>query len=585
MENLEVRYRHPLLVNRDSEDDYDSTPCEDIEDAKTLAELRMIQLSWAIRQKKQWQEKLGRPDVVERWKEEAATAQELLPSHQKLSANMISYVFTELEAYARLSEAKTGIQHACNDATFCSYSLIPDDVTQVLREGIAELENVPEDRKDWHPGSNDQVLDLVHPSLYCLAYGQSLVRDDNGELSWAQPYRDDEDDNWFSDKYAWLPSDFFIDASGGASLTSPYINNLPKGNTKLYSIIPSILSSFIPLFERVLGAIDATHRPGARRGTSTEASDAQEEDTPLPGRIIHDGDSDLPCIWPDDEPPEEYSTAYANDFVGFPGDTRQERRLAWAASFPGVRLPDSPPAYQGALERDFRVADLRGRTLQCIVKLANIQLTPEKPSYPGGSWHVEGMLNERIVATGIYYYDAENISESHLQFRTSIPGVTYHAQNDDMCTHIVYGLTYDSELVQERGQISTCAGLSLAFPNIHQHRVSPFHLVDPTKPGHRKILAFFLVDPTIRIPSASNVAPQQGSWMADFMHDNSEATGVAGTYFARLPVEVRDEIVGLAFMSEAEAREIREDLMQERGHYVDMYNEEVMRFPYNLCEH
>ena len=30
--------------------------------------------------------------------------------------------------------------------------------------------------------------------------------------------------------------------------------------------------------------------------------------------------------------------------------------------------------------------------LQVIVKLANIHLTPENPSYEGGSWHVEGQL-------------------------------------------------------------------------------------------------------------------------------------------------------------------------------------------------
>ena len=33
-----------------------------------------------------------------------------------------------------------------------------------------------------------------------------------------------------------------------------------------------------------------------------------------------------------------------------------------------------------------------GGGLQVIVKLANIQLTPENPSYDGGSWHVEGQL-------------------------------------------------------------------------------------------------------------------------------------------------------------------------------------------------
>ena len=47
---------------------------------------------------------------------------------------------------------------------------------------------------------------------------------------------------------------------------------------------------------------------------------------------------------------------------------------------------------------------LRGRTLKVIVKLANIALTPEKPDNNGGAWHVEGMGNEAIVATVIYYF-------------------------------------------------------------------------------------------------------------------------------------------------------------------------------------
>jgi len=36
--------------------------------------------------------------------------------------------------------------------------------------------------------------------------------------------------------------------------------------------------------------------------------------------------------------------------------------------------------------------DYAHRGLQVIVKLANIHLTPEKPEYEGGSWHVEGQL-------------------------------------------------------------------------------------------------------------------------------------------------------------------------------------------------
>ena len=61
--------------------------------------------------------------------------------------------------------------------------------------------------------------------------------------------------------------------------------------------------------------------------------------------------------------------------------------------------------------------NLRGRTLKVIVKLANIELTPEKPYYNGGAWHVEGMGNEAIVATAIYYYSQENVTPSTLSFR------------------------------------------------------------------------------------------------------------------------------------------------------------------------
>lgn len=38
---------------------------------------------------------------------------------------------------------------------------------------------------------------------------------------------------------------------------------------------------------------------------------------------------------------------------------------------------------------------------------ALVHKTPEKPEYKGGSWHVEGMANERIVASGLFYYDQE----------------------------------------------------------------------------------------------------------------------------------------------------------------------------------
>ena len=53
---------------------------------------------------------------------------------------------------------------------------------------------------------------------------------------------------------------------------------------------------------------------------------------------------------------------------------------------PGVFRPlEEPPLFD--LRKDFSA-----NGLQIIVKLANIELTPEKPEYEGGTWHVEGQL-------------------------------------------------------------------------------------------------------------------------------------------------------------------------------------------------
>ena len=66
-----------------------------------------------------------------------------------------------------------------------SVSLIPQDLRLKLVADVSKLEAVPDDEKDWHPGSNQQVLDLVHPSLYFLHIGRThvLSRDSTGSLT------------------------------------------------------------------------------------------------------------------------------------------------------------------------------------------------------------------------------------------------------------------------------------------------------------------------------------------------------------------------------------------------------------------
>src|ERR1700753_2234590 len=90
-----------------------------------------------------------------------------------------------------------------------------------------------------------------------------------------------------------------------------------------------------------------------------------------------------------------------------------------------------------------------------------------------------------------------------------------------------------SILLQEIGDVITKTHRCVAFPNLYQHQVRPFHLEDPTKPGHRKILVFFLVDPTQRVPSATDVAPQQREWVTETLHDAD-----ANSALRRLPLEI-----------------------------------------------
>ncbi|KAJ7367576.1 hypothetical protein DFH08DRAFT_760827 [Mycena albidolilacea] len=536
---------------------------------RTLAELRMYGLSWAIRSKPEWQRKISNPSVVEKWRKEAMDQQEGVRVEKRLTPNMVNYVLTELAGYARLSDPITGIECGPFDAIWYSDRLVSNDVSDRLRAAVtAELENVPDDLKDWHPGSNGQVLDLVHPSLYCIVYGRTCSpKVDEYRASSIRP-------DPVSKSFCWLPSDFQVDATdGSAKLVSPYINNLHPAKHKLmYPLVESVVSSVVPLFERVLSQING------------QGKDIYRDIPPGSGRMKtklnfgtwagynskHVGDT-IPCIW---------SEGDVEWREGMRGDEFTKLR----EEAPKV-LPEALEEYTGELERSIAPFSLRGKTIQCIIKLANIHLTTDNPEYAGGSWHVEAMLNERIVTSGIYYYDEENISESKLAFRLTTGDPTYHEQDDELCMDILYGLKRDTHCLQNLGSIETKAGRTLAWPNVYQHRVAPFHLLDPTKPGHRKILAIFLVDPSIApIPSATNIPPQQADWTFDALEDTRNDPD---SLFSRLPPEPSNlihENLPRTFMTRDEAEDYRLKLMEERTGFTQDHREELS-YSFNMCEH
>lgn len=473
----------------------------------------MMQCSSHIRAKPGWFDKMNDADIVARWTQEALA--------QGLTEAQVRYVRAELVYYAALRDGRTGIEVSAVDGVWQSDTLVDDKLRSRLREAVRVLEQVPEEEQDWHPGSDGQVLDLVHPSLFCL------VREVSGapDRAWQNP-KDRYSRYEFSEKFQWLPTDVDVSADGDVTFRS-YVNNVhPETHRELASVLPDLFAHMRPLLENVL--TDLRH--------------------PRPLRIEAD-----PFGWYDSEPEYPDKSSYSDD--GAYAEALRAWQKAqddwWETRRPVV--PDAPAFTPPELPDESARVDLRDHSLQVIVKLATIHLTPDKPEYPGGSWHVEGMMNERIVSTGIYYWDSENITESRLSFRAALDDPDYE-QNDDNGLREVYGLEDEDALNQMLGSASTPAGRCLAFPNILQHRVGSFRLVDPTRPGHRKILAFFLVDPSETIVSTSDVPPQQ-PWS-----DTST-------------------------MTLEQAKDYREQLMQERKFFIDEHNEQLYEREFSLCEH
>ncbi|TMW58049.1 hypothetical protein Poli38472_013523 [Pythium oligandrum] len=465
--------------------------------------------------------------------------------HLNALRNCIIRTLDEVARTAKLTAASTGegfISPGPVDETWMSDSLIPSDLKTAFVSQVAVLE-VPEEKKDWHPGSDNQVLDLVHPSLYCCVFGKTKRVPSTGRGSDSVEigvvermerfaFKGTEvilkgSDNYWDDDYQWIPSDFAVDENGRVKIQS-YINNLhPADHSGLYDSIASVFERFVPLFDRVLSYL-----------VNKYSSSSQ-----------FDYSSVKDSYWSMD------------DFGSHP-----------------PHLPNAPERY--VLEPDYAMPySIKGTTIQVIVKIAEIHLTPEKPQYPGGSWHIEGSDSENIVATGLYYFGCDNITESKLSFRVIVQEPD-EVDKDTLSMAAMYGLRRDEMLVQSLGAATAIEDRCLVFPNTLQHKVEPFELADPTKPGVRKILAFFLVDPTKTIPSTSVIPPQQEEWLQRLVAPMLEAKG--------LPVAAMEEqLTHLVSdgMTLEEAKRFRRELMDKRREYNRCNFEGNSKLRFSLCEH
>lgn len=165
-----------------------------------------------------------------------------------------------------------------------------------------------------------------------------------------------------------------------------------------------------------------------------------------------------------------------------------------------------------------------------------------------------------------------NVTEGKLSFRQATEmesrDYLYHPETDDTdwlaeifsidAIRIPYAfeLCQGQAAVQELGSVSVPEGRLLAWPNVLQHRMEPFELLDKDRPGHRWFVMLSLVDPNYRICSTQNVPPQRHDWLAE-----------AAASESKLPREVLSQIMESTrnwSMGLEEAKKLRLALKAER---------------------
>lgn len=370
----------------------------------------------------------------------------------------------------------------------------------------------------------------------------------------------------YSQKFQWLPCDVQFEADEKVRITS-YINNLhPQGNERLCEAIEHVIQKAVPMWSETLTMVERNHRDTRIKVTSIELYEAAKRPRP-PAENESELDEDkkigLDWMWAEDiyriVPPEPSDYAICS----------QQRH-----SIPSW-------AHKADLRNDFAE-----QGLQIIVKLGNIHLSPDNPEYAGGSWHIEGQLNEHICASALYYYDSRNVSDSYLAFRelvdrSALEELPYE-QGQYAWIEEFSGMQNECPFIQELGHVLTKQGRLLTFPNVFQHRVEPFRLEDPSKSGHRKVLALFLVDPHLRIPSTSIVPPQQKEWWQKAQDASSIDTitrlppGTARSFF---------EDNSTALVDIEEAKTLRMELMTEKSAFVEDVETPHLRTSTNFREH
>ncbi|OJJ95365.1 hypothetical protein ASPACDRAFT_55075 [Aspergillus aculeatus ATCC 16872] len=378
----------------------------------------------------------------------------------------------------------------------------------------------------------------------------------------------------WSHRFQWLPCEVeFVSPEGTNVRITSYINNLHPRNGKAYAAIEKLISACIKPWNDILIRDPVSRYPPRIRTYGFAKTGLNEPYDQLKSEVLGwhcekikqyltIPEPDLKFRIIDDDPSEP---VYPKDLLGFMTpemwksieqvqevvSEKQFRLHSFQYPEPGVsysydewklgktaqpivgkrrtsedvyrkRLPPSDHDHQ--YQSVYLQNQFRNQGLQVIVWVSSIELTAEQAIFSeDDDYHVDGLLNEHVVATARYYYDVENITEARISFQQEVDLDAFEITLEPHAMQKIFGLPRADEdpatfgdappKLQTLGSVTaTHQGCFLAWPNTLRYRTLPFSLQDPHLSGHQRFVTIWLVDPHYRICSSRNVPPQQHAW-------------------------------------------------------------------------
>ncbi|OTB04123.1 hypothetical protein M426DRAFT_23241 [Hypoxylon sp. CI-4A] len=125
-----------------------------------------------------WDKMVFDESIVAKWKKTATSYPlKFLPRDDVFMSNkMFRMCLNELREKAEHFK-KTGYVTVLDAelAVAKSDTVIPPSLLEALKEDAKALEDVPDEKKLWHPSSGKKVLNLIDPTMFPLVYGTTRV--------------------------------------------------------------------------------------------------------------------------------------------------------------------------------------------------------------------------------------------------------------------------------------------------------------------------------------------------------------------------------------------------------------------------